>query len=305
MDKAAKLCGREKHLENSRALSLSVLLARHAVKNQDEQMYRDSNLDEFFSQMGEILSQKAVELKMRRPKSEVNICISRLIGESEGKEEFLTIRQLQSELRQKADELEKLLQNRDAEKKVIFAQLEQQLPTKLSLLFRELRTKNQLGDAAAVSREMAEQVTGLTIEVCGKHFEKLWQTGRLSLNLPSLDIDTSAGGGYEVQYMEHLVPQEVERAPKGILENIWHLIDKDKKFHTIENQTIQIKSGDNFKGFLSEKLKTILPDMREYTSATIDRMTDACIRPLLDCYQDLDRQLAGLETELLKLRFEE
>ena len=305
MDKAAKLCGREKHLENSRALSLSVLLARHAVKNQDEQMYRDSNLDEFFSQMGEILSQKAVELKMRRPKSEVNICISRLIGESEGKEEFLTIRQLQSELRQKADELETLLQNRDAEKKVIFAQLEQQLPTKLSLLFRELRTKNQLGDAAAVSREMAEQVTGLTIEVCGKHFEKLWQTGRLSLNLPSLDIDTSAGGGYEVQYMEHLVPQEVERAPKGILENIWHLIDKDKKFHTIENQTIQIKSGDNFKGFLSEKLKTILPDMREYTSATIDRMTDACIRPLLDCYQDLDRQLAGLETELLKLRFEE
>ena len=89
------------------------------------------------------------------------------------------------------------------------------------------------------------------------------------------------------------------------MENIWHLIDKDKKFHTIENQTIQIKSGDNFKGFLSEKLKTILPDMREYTSATIDRMTDACIRPLLDCYQDLDRQLAGLETELLKLRFEE
>lgn len=305
MEETAALCGSKTQLENSHALSLSAALARKAVQTRDEQMYRDSNLDGFFQQMGEVLSTKAIELKMRRPKAEVNTFINRLIGQAGEQTEFLTIRQLQGELQQKADELEALLNDRETEKGKIFSQLEQRLPLTLSLLFRELRDRNQLGDAAAVSREMAARVTSLAVETCLEHFQKLWQTGRLSLDLPSLEIDQSAGGGYEVQYMEKIVPHEVERAPKGLVEKAWKFLDRDKKFYTIETSTEYIKASDNFSGFLSEKLNAVLPEMREYVSATIDRMTDACIRPLVNCYQELSCQLEGLEKELLKLRFSE
>ena len=305
MEETATLCGNKKQLENSHSLSLSVALARKAVQAQDGQMYRDSNLDGFFSQMGSVLSTKAIELKMRRPKTEVNTFISRLIGQAGEQTEFLTIRQLAGELKQKADDLEALMNNSEIEKNKILSQLEQRLPLTLSLLFRELRDRNQLGDASAVSREMAARVTALAVETCLEHFQKLWQTGKLSLNLPSLEIDSSAGGGYEVQYMEKIIPYEVERAPKGFVEKVWHFIDNDKKFYTTETRTEYIKSSDNFSGFLSEKLDAIRPDMQGYVSATIDRMTDACIRPLINCYQELDKQLGGLENELLKLRFSE
>jgi len=305
MEETAALCGNKKQLENSRSLSLSVALARKAVQAQDGQMYRDSNLDGFFSQMGSVLSTKAIELKMRRPKTEVNTFISRLIGQAGEQTEFLTIRQLAGELKQKANDLEELMNDSEAEKKKILSQLEQRLPLTLSLLFRELRDRNQLGDAAVVSQEMSVRVTALAVETCFEHFQKLWQTGKLSLNLPSLEIDSAAGGGYEVQYMEKIIPYEVERAPKGFIEKAWHFLDNDKKFYTTETRTEYIKSSDNFSGFLSEKLDAIRPDMQGYVSATIDRMTDACIRPLINCYQELDKQLGGLETGLLKLRFSE
>lgn len=302
MEETAKLCGGRKKLENAHALSLSVKLAKKAVKEQDEALYRGSNVDGFFSQMGEVLSKRAIELKMRRPKTEVNAFISRLIGGSGADGDFLTVSQLRQEIQGKAAELDALLQNRDREKNVILSEIEQRLPLALSILFRELRNCGEIGKPETVSREMGERVTAIAVETCRDHFEKLWKTGRLSLQLPSLAVDQSAGKGYEVQYMKQVVAYEVERAPKGIWENLVHKVT-GKQYTAVRTKTERIASGDNFSSFLEQSLDSIRPQVRDYVSATIDRMTDACICPLLGCYRELTAQLDQLEKALLALRF--
>lgn len=303
MEETAKLCSGHKKLENAHALSLSVRLAKKAVKEQDETLYRGSNLDGFFSQMGEILSKRAIELKMRRPRTEVNAFISRLIDGGADDKNFQTVSQLRQEIQEKAADLDSLLQNRSREKDIILSEIDQRLPLALSVLFRDLRSRGKIDSPEIVSQEMGERVTALAVETCWDHFEKLWKTGKLSLQLPSLSVDQAAGSGYEVQYMKQIVTYEVERAPKGILEYAVKLVDKNHKFYGTQTKTERIAAGDNFSGFLEQAVDRIRPQVQDYVTATIDRMTDACLCPLLECYRELVDQMDRLEKALLTLRF--
>lgn len=292
------------NLENSHILSLSVRLAKDAVKTQDSALFAASNLDKFFSQMGAVLSEKAVELKMRRPKAEVNAFIDRLIGQP-GKTEdgFLTITQLREELAEKIKNLNTVITECEKEKSALCAEVDRQLPTNLSLQFRSLRDRDLIGDPKAVQNEMSETVSKLVAEVCKKRLKSKLGALPISVTLPPLQVKNADGSGYEYQYIEQVITRSEERAPEGIFENIVHFVDRDKKFYRTVNHKEFIKSGDNFKSFLDAQVESVRPEVREHVAGTIQHMTSACISPLLACYQKLDEQLETLTAQLERLRF--
>lgn len=117
------------NLENSHVLSLSVKLARNAVNTEDSQLYAASNLNGFLSQMGEVLSEKAVELKMRRPKAEINTFIDTLTGRADvGWTDMLTIPQLREGLERARRSLQTVLDTCKSEEAKICYDVERQLP---------------------------------------------------------------------------------------------------------------------------------------------------------------------------------
>lgn len=302
----AREIGGHDNLENSHVLSLSVMLARDAVANQSPQLYEASNLPQFLSQMGNILSANAIDLKMRRPKAEVNSFINRLIG-TDGVEErdFLTITQLKAELAKRQDALKKFSATCREDEPAICANIDQMLPVKLSSLFRSLRDRKLLGDVETVSREASEEISKLAVEVCKDRLLDKLGSQPLALALPKLSAKTDSSIGYEVQHQSQTITEQVERAPKGPLEKLVHLVSKDTKFYKTISHTEEIATGDNFNTFLDAQVESLRPDVRKYVSTVIGHMISACFDPLLDCYQQLDEQLEHLAVQLESLRFTE
>ena len=290
------------NLENSHVLSLSVKLARNAVKTGDSDLYAASNLDGFLAQVGDILSEKAVELKMRRPKAEVNAFIDTLTGRSDaGWQDMLTIPQLRADLAEKSENLQKVLETCKAEEAKICAEVELQLPTVLSLAFRSLRDRKSLDNAETVKAEMSERISKLVAECCRKGLEQLGGMV-FTLELPPIRVASADGRGYQVQHMEQIVAQNVERDPRGF-ERLIHLIDRDRKFYRVETRRERIPTGDNFQAFLDKQLEDVRAEVRDHVAKTMERIAGECIGPLLECYQELDRQLAALTEKLDQLRF--
>ena len=291
------------NMENSHVLSLSVRLARDAVKAQDSSLYASSNLDKFLSQMGTILSSKAIELKMRRPKTEVNAFIDRLIGrDGETDSSFLTVSQLRTELTQKIENLRTVLEECRREEGKICADVELRLPTELSLLFRSLRDRGKISDPSVVQKEVSEKISELATEVCSKRLKEKLGSLVLSVDLPRFAGELDSGAEYHVEYAEQIFTKVVRREPRGIWEHIQSTLWK-KDFQDIVHETDQIKMGDNLKSYLDTQVEALRPKVREHISGSIDLMASACVTPLQKSYQDLDKQLERLATQLEQLRF--
>lgn len=290
------------NLENSHILSLSVMLAREAAAQQDPQLYADSNLPQFLSQMGGILSTKAIDLKMRRPRAEIKAFIDRLIGADGAKDEdFLTLTQLRSDLAKCQENLRNVLAECKKDENVICVGIEQMFPLKLSILFRSLRDRKQLNDKEAVRKDASDTISTLVAEECRKHLET--KLGTLSVSLPKLIIETIAGDSYQTQYQEKIIARRVERDPKGFWEKAARWLDRDQKFYDTINDVESIPVGDNFNTFLDNQVENLRPEVRKHVSDIIDHMASGCIEPLLACYQTLDEQLAQLTDQLDALRF--
>lgn len=292
-----------KNLENSLVLSLSVKLARKAVREENPELYADSNLDDFLTQMGTILSEKAVELKMRRPKAEINTFIDLLTGcTGTIRPDMLTISQLREHVADKREDLQEVLDACKREETAIYTEVDKQLPTALSLLFRSLRERGQLGSPEVVAQEMSDSISRLVAENCRNRLKRLGSI-ILTLDLPPVKVKTDDGTEYELQYVEQITTHRKERAPRGLVENFVHLFDRSKKFYQTVSRTEKIPTGDNFKTYLDAQIDKVRPEMRSHVSETISHMANICINPLIECYQDLDRQLEALVSELEQLRF--
>lgn len=291
------------NLENTRILSLSVVLARNAAEKQDMVLYEASNLDQFLAQMGEILSEKAIELKMRRPKAEISAFIDRMIGTDQADSGAIpTIRQLRSELEKKQKDLKRVLTECKNMEPTICAGIEQMFPVSLSKLFRSLRERKLLTDRETVGKEVSEDISRLTAEVCRKALKETLGAASLSVELPGLNAQTD-GVSYQVQYVDQIVSRQVERDPRGFIEHISRFFDKNKKFFQTVNDSEQVATGDNFNKFLDAQVEHLRPEVRQYVSTIIDNMASACINPLTVCYAQLDEQLEKLTGELEQLRF--
>ena len=101
--------------EKFRAMSVSTMLARHAIEEEDESKFKDSNLDKLMNLLADKASTQTIDLKIARPKRNMNSFIDRLItGDNidhkfEGLEALLTkFRELQDPI----DEYKQKLENR-------------------------------------------------------------------------------------------------------------------------------------------------------------------------------------------------
>ena len=214
---------------------------------------------------------------------------------------MLTIPQLRADLAEKSENLQKVLETCKAEEAKICAEVELQLPTVLSLAFRSLRDRKSLDNAETVKAEMSERISKLVAECCRKGLEQLGGMV-FTLELPPIRVASADGRGYQVQHMEQIIAQNVERDPRGV-EHIIRFFDRDRKFYRVETRRERIPTGDNFQAFLDKQLEDVRAEVRDHVAKTMERIAGECIGPLLECYQELDRQLAALTEKLDQLRF--
>ena len=303
-EEAQKLGGKDL-LKNSHFLSLSVRLARDAVKNQDFALWQDSNLPQFFSQVGDLISRDAMELKMQRPKAEVNDCIDRLIGTKAdvSKNETASIAQSRGTLSKKIQELRELSDKCAKEGPRIRLEIEQQLPYAMDAPFRSLRSQRQLGNAEAVRRETEQVVMKLTSDVCERRLKPLLGEAVRISKFPALSVSAASQVEYKTTSRERQVEKSEERSPRGIFERLHRLIDPDVKFFHNYYDTEYVEIGDNYNSFLDAQIQALRPELERYINEAVSQIVDSCIRPIQERYLNLDKQLEKLAESLKSQRF--
>ena len=301
----ARKLGGEGLLKNSSFLSLSVRLAREAMKNQDFALWKDSNLPQFFLQVGDLLSCEAMELKMQRPKAEVNDCIDSLTGTNSdiSENDTASIFQIRGVLSDKIRELRELSDKCAKAAPLIRLEIEQQLPYAMDAPFRSLRSQRQLENAEAVRRETEQVVRKLTSDVCEKHLKRILGDAVRAAQFPELTVSAASHVKYQTTTRERTVLHREERSPHGIFENIHHFLDPNVKFYKDYHDTEYVEIGDNYNSFLDAQIQALRPELERCTDEAVKQIVDSCIRPVQECYLNLDRQLEKLAESLRSQRF--
>lgn len=293
-------------IENRRVVSVSTKLARQAVTAGDEALFHQSNLDTFFLQMGEILSNQAVELKMRRPISELEHCIDQLIGDAPPAEGMRTICQEQEGLHRLLADLKKLFDQRDVSIQQICGGLELVIPTELSLRFRALREQKRLGDPKAVQKAVAECLYQVCTGQCISYFKDKFQMEQVFLDrrIAPKAVDLS-GAEYRQTTMQQSYTAIRERPPKGFVEHIQKALDQNRKFTETVSRSETIVTGDNFHSYVQAVWEQIRPSLPNYVGEAVDELYKQYICPLRERYEQMDRQFDALTQKLKQLKFTE
>jgi len=290
-------------IENRRAVSVSTKLACDALMEADSEKFAGSSLPVFFSQMSEILSSKAVELKMRRPVSEVNHCICQLL-EGDGTGAGASIRQERALIQESLKNLEGLRAQRQQIVEKILLELDMVLPTEMSLSFRSLRERGLLDKPEAVREAITKRLSAVCTAHCLKVFQEELKSGHITLlNTNELHLSDGVGSGYEKTYMPQTYTVMERRAPKGLIENVQKFFDKDKEFFRSVSRTEQVAVGDNFNSYLQDTWQEVRPQIKILIEQTAESLYQQCIDPVQKCYTQMDKQFDNLAAQLEELRF--
>lgn len=212
--------------EKFRAMSVSTMLARHAIEDGDESKFKDSNLDKLMNLLADKASTQTIDLKIARPKRNMNSFIDRLItGDNidhkfEGLEALLTkFRELQDPI----DEYKQKLENRKQRvTNLIIQDIQSDLKSKLLEWNQMVESSKNTIDSKNMNAEINKIIEkginkGINREVAS--IIDGYSNDSIK-SISSLVTVQSLGKSYEEvehSYKERIL---VERDPDGLWENI-------------------------------------------------------------------------------------
>ena len=211
--------------------------------------------------------------------------------------------QIRGVLSNKIRELRELSEKCAKAAPLIRLEIEQQLPYAMDAPFRSLRSQRQLENAEAVRRETEQVVRKLTSDVCEKHLKRILGDAVRAAQFPELTVSAASHVKYQTTTRERTVLHREERSPRGIFENIPHFLDPNVKFYKDYHDTEYVEIGDNYNSFLDAQIQSLRPELERYTDEAVKQIVDSCIRPVQECYLNLDRQLEKLAESLRSQRF--
>ena len=263
--------------EKFRAMSVSTMLARHAIEEEDESKFKDSNLDKLMNLLADKASTQTTDLKIARPKRNMNSFIDRLItGDNidhkfEGLEALLTkFRELQDPI----DEYKQKLENRKQRvTNLIIQDIQSDLKSKLLEWNQMVESSKNTIDSKNMNTEINKIIEkginkGINREVAS--IIDGYSNDSIK-SISSLVTVQSLGKSYEEvehSYKERIL---VERDPDGVWENIRSLLGKTYyRTRTITHtEILKIDVGTN----VNDVLESLLNQSR----AIIDKEVKAAL----------------------------
>lgn len=282
-------------------ISISTRLANLAVEQNNEELFEQSNFPKFFEQIGRIISEKAVELKMRRPKDELNSVITELVG---GSENFAGIDAIAENLRAvKADiaESEKKITQLKA---VIIDNVRNKINNEVYSMLCAQKSKG------FDNNEISQKVSGIINEYLSKEIASTVgeELGSLDVKLSETDILIDTKFEKKVKTIEYSVYDTGyhTREPRNIFEKIWaFLTDKEyKEFSTvIQNKTRDIEIGDNFNEYADNIWHSALSVIQSRTDAELKRISTEYYSKISNAVGSMESRLNAVRQELEELKY--
>lgn len=294
--------------EKFRAMSVSTMLARHAIEDGDESKFKDSNLDKLMNLLADKASTQTIDLKIARPKRNMNSFIDRLItGDNidhkfEGLEALLTkFRELQDPI----DEYKQKLENRKQRvTNLIIQDIQSDLKSKLLEWNQMVESSKNTIDSKNMNTEINKIIEkginkGINREVAS--IIDGYSNDSIK-SISSLVTVQSLGKSYEEvehSYKERIL---VERDPDGLWENIRAFCGKTYyRTRTITHtEILKIDVGTNVndvlesllsqsKAIIEQEVKAALLDIQKQYFLPQEKYIATMINMLQDSIQQLRR----------------
>lgn len=247
-------------IKDAQFTSISVNLAKKALENSDAQLFDDSGLPRFYKQIGQVLSSEALELKMKRPISQINATVDELVNGFDGQDGLTQIK----------EHLTSILQRIQQQKQNIYKEKQRIIDTLTSKAKLELDTElTVLKQKFDAGQKVSASDIGQTVErIILKHYEETTQkrlsnliadvhVGQISALKIAMEIEfEKKTETIEQQYYD---VDTVSRDPQGIIENVLHFFGKEYRESKVTSHTTSktITIGNNFADVLMQAKKAL------------------------------------------------
>lgn len=292
------------------AISISTYLAWKALEEEDDQKFEDSGIPRFYDKLGELLDEKAVDLKMNAPKIRMNGVIKEIIyGGSlagntiSGIQEF--IKEIESVENEAENCKEKLCSTVKEAKEEIIEEINKQVYSNIQDASKKIRTGNH---SIELSDEINEMVMNIVQKVLTKKLSKILSDVELSMSqqVKYLGIENSE---IKIKY-EECTRQEydiktVSREPSGLIEKVVHFFTgKEYTREKVISRTIteKFQNGDNSMEIQSKIQNTIENTLTEYMDAYYKEIINAYFSQEETVLERMKKLFDNLSNELERVK---
>lgn len=263
--------------EKFRAMSVSTMLARHAIEEENESKFKDSNLDKLMNLLADKASTQTTNLKIARPKRNMNSFIERLITGDNIDHKFDGLETLLAkfkELQNPIDEYKQKLENRKQRvTNLIIQDIQSDLKSNLLEWNQIVESSKNTIDSNKMNTEINKIIEKGINKGINKEVASIIDgySNDSIKSISSLVTVQSLGKSYEEvehSYKERIL---VERDPDGVWENIRSLLGKTYyRTRTITHtEILKIDVGTN----VNDVLESLLNQSR----AIIDKEVKAAL----------------------------
>ncbi|MCH5209321.1 MAG: dynamin family protein, partial [Oscillospiraceae bacterium] len=290
----------------NRYISLSTKLALKAMTDNDERLFADSHIPDFLKQIGSVISEQSIELKMKRPKDELNIVVNELVS-GNPERGFIGISQLIKNIDELLSDIDKRSKKLNGLGTEVLNNTKAELSNSIyTALFAE-KNKGRLNDKAVVSatiNSLIEEVLTKEIsETIGSEIANFQQE-----KIEQANIVVSAEFEKKTQTIEYKVPKSGYRTrdPKGIIEHLmWLFFDKEFKEHydTEVTRTREVEIGDNFGEFSEKVWNDVLPNLQSIVDNEIARIQNAYYGAIKSSVSLIKSDLESVQKELIAIKY--
>ena len=299
-------------INNIDVMSISVKLARVAMKNGDETLYLKSNMNKFYSKLIDCIGKNAVKLKIKNPQDRINNLVSGIVSGMDMEKVGVKFQGIESKIRElnrlKKDFIEKQSGIKELEKSIV-RQVKLDVEHEVSIIFKDFKEefkKNGFVDVKSFSnninnlvKEKARITLNNEINKIIKGFESEFL--KLEFN-ENYQVDIKQEYSTLEKKLEYL--EYVKREPDGFFETIFSWFGRDYYREKRYNKVIveKIPMGDNISEERDKILEKLEPALQRFISKELNRLSTSYYLKQITMLEDMIKDLTKVKDEILSLR---
>ena len=222
--------GMEDVLKYADILTVSALLAKEALANNDEVMFEQSNIGLLLDKLTSITKNDAADMKRNTPKNRINEMIDSIVQDLET---------VSTEIFNYCSSIERNKRELEDRKDWMVEQIRASLNTKILQIVGEAKVEVEQGDCKTISEEeLSSRINDAVMDT----IQKVCIEESLNKNgvIPAIEVKLTGIGDMRMRQdsipYEYVSVREEPRDPQGIIEKIGHKVLK-KQYYTHESHS--------------------------------------------------------------------
>ncbi len=295
--------------EQYRALSISSLLAKQAIQENDAKKFKDSQIDKLMIAIGNKVGSDVVELKKRKPKDSMNNFIEEIVHGNESNSASIEV--LLKQLQQVSDEIsnykkridqnvERILQN-------IISDVQYQVQRQSGIWAHNIEQGKGKISSSEVNKQLAAIIQKSKQDNINNYFGKVIKNYKqqqldqveMNLNVGKIQKKTAiAETKYTQVYYE-------ERDPEGIIEHVRHFFGKKYARRRTQERVLrkEVDLGNNAMDVLDAAWPSIKKSLEKQVKEALQQLRDTYFAPQQQYIDTVQQKLQMLQKELCELKY--